>query len=123
MSFRRRGAGLLRGRSLIVLLALALVAGVTAATGGATASGSHGKSVIRSQGGSQLGIIDVTRNVGRNSRIPVEVAKGKLKPLRTVLQQQRKQRLKNKARAFHHGTPAAVGDARTWLALDDAVGF
>src|SRR5215210_8434728 len=123
MSFRRRGARLLRGRSLIVLLALALVAAVTAATGGASGSGSHGKSVVRSQGGSQIGIIDVTRNVGRNSRVPVEVAKGNLKPLRTVLQQQRKQRLKNKARGFHHGTPAAVGDARTWLALDDAVGF
>jgi hypothetical protein len=120
MSFRRRSARLLRGRSLIVLLALALVAAVTAAAGGAASSARHhGKIVAGSQ--SNFGIIDISRNVGRNSRIPVEMAKGKFKPLRTVLAQQRK--LRRTGRRFHHGTPAAEGDARTWIALDDAAGF
>src|SRR5215218_4656179 len=123
MSSRPGRARLLRGRSLIVLLALALVGAVAAATGGAASSARHGKSVVQSQGSSQIGIIDVSRNIGRNSRIPVEVAKGKFKPLRTVLQQQRKLRLRHKSRSFHHGTPAAVGDARTWYALDDTNGF
>ena len=123
MSSRRPGARLLRGRSLVVLLALALVAAVTAATGGAVNSARQGKSVVQSQGSSHIGIIDVSRNIGRNSRIPVEVAKGKFKPLRTVLQQQRRVRLRHKSRSFHHGTPAAVGDARTWYAYDDTNGF
>src|SRR5215210_2570802 len=118
----RRSAGLFRGRSLIVVLALALVAAVTAAAGGAASSARHhGKAVAGSQ--SDFGIIDVSRNLGRNSRVPVEVAKGKFKPLRTAVAQQRKLRLKHKGRSCHDGTPAAVGDARTWIALDDTNGF
>src|SRR5215210_6680893 len=122
MGLRRGGTGR-HGRTLIVLLALGLAAALTAAAAGGAASSSsrHAKVVKGAQSG--IGIIDVSRNVGRNSRIPVEVAKGKFKPLRTVLAQSRKLRLQHRNRSFHHGTAAAVGDARTWYALDDANGF
>ena len=133
MSPRRRGGA--RGftaRTLVVATALALVAAVGFAVGGA---GAAQKSVrpIKGIGVSHNGIIEASRYLGRNSRIPVQVSPNKVVTMKQAVRQakrlQAKQaRIRKHLRSLHKGrsfmaASPAVGTTRTWLALDDSAGF
>jgi hypothetical protein len=133
MSPRRKGGA--RGftaRTLIVATALALVAAVGFAVGGA---GAAQKSVrpVKSIGVSHNGIIEASRFLGRNSRIPVQVSPNKVVTMKQAVRQakrlQAKQaRIRKHLRSLHKGrsfmaASPAVGTTRTWLALDDSAGF
>ena len=87
MSPRRRGGA--RGftaRTLVVATALALVAAVGFAVGGA---GAAQKSVrpIKGIGVSHNGIIEASRYLGRNSRIPVQVSPNKVVTMKQAVRQ------------------------------------
>jgi immune inhibitor InhA-like protein len=135
MSSRPRGvARRFTVRSLFVASALALVAAVGIAVGGA---GAARQSVHPAKGlglNSRNGIVDVSRYLGRKSRVPVQVG-SKMIPMKQAVRRaialrakQAKLRAKLRkqgratARSFHAVT-APVGTTRTWLALDDSAGF
>ena len=129
MSSRRRGGA--RGftaRTLIVATALALVAAVGFAVGGAGAA----QQSFRPAKGLGLkghdGIVDVSRYLGRNSRVPVQVAPHKVVPMKQAVRQAKQlrakqARLQKSQRRSFMGVSPAPGITRTWLALDDSLGF
>ena len=129
MSSRRRGGA--RGftaRTLIVATALALVAAVGFAVGGA---GAAQQSFRPAKGfGAKVhdGIVDVSRYLGRNSRVPVQVATHKVVPMKQAVRQAKllrakQARLQKSQRRSFLGVSPAPGTTRTWLALDDSLGF
>src|SRR2546423_9420078 len=126
-----------RRRPLWPAVAVAIIAGVVFVSGGAGAA-SHAAprtapGLAQLYGKSHGGIVDVSRFLGPNSRVPVEVGANKFRPLRRLVLQRKALKKKalmlRRARAkalrpfqkFNHA--AAVGDTRAWLALDDSVGF
>jgi hypothetical protein len=136
MSSRRRvGARGFTARTLIVATALALVAAVGFAVGGA---GAAQQSVRPAKGfgvKGHNGIVEVSRYLGRTSRVPVQINSNKVVPLKQLVRQakkmqareaklQKKQQrtLRNRSRSFHAPSPAP-GTVRTWLSLDDSAGF
>jgi hypothetical protein len=137
MSSRARGdARGLTTRALVVASVLALFAAVGIAVGGA---GAAHQAVHPAKGlglNSRNGIVDVSRYLGRNSRVPVQVGANKEMSMKLAVRravalrakQARLQKLLKKhgrklsSRSFHAATPA-VGTTRTWLALDDSAGF
>ncbi len=119
------------------VLAAAIVAIAVFAAGGAGAA-SHAApqtapGLVQLQGQSHGGIVDVSRFLGRNSRVPVEVGANKFRSLRSIMLQRKA--LKAKAlklrragakalrgyQTFNHAP--TVGETRAWLALDDSAGF
>ncbi len=129
MSSRPRGGA--RGftaRTLIVAIALALVAAVGFAVGGA---GAAQQSVRPAKGlgpKGHDGIVDVSRYLGRNSRVPVQVATHKVVPMKQAVRQAKllrakQARLQKSQRRSFMGVSPAPGTTRTWLALDDSLGF
>jgi hypothetical protein len=129
MSLRRGGATRFRRRTALPAVALIILAGVVFAAGGAGAAGQSQAAsakrlgLLQLQGKSHGGIVDASRFLGRNSRVPVEVAGNKFVPMRTLIKQRRHFRALLKKRFRTFGAPAAVGDTRAWLALDDSIGF
>jgi hypothetical protein len=137
MSSRRRAERhSFSARTLVVSTALALVAAVGFAVGGAGAAQTlRPAKSLGIQG--HNGIVDVSRYLGRNSRIPVRVSRNKVVPLKKLVRQVLKQRAsqarihKNHQRLLHSrrafmafmGVSPNVGTTRTWLALDDSAGF
>jgi len=138
MSSRRRAERRSSGaRALLVFAALALLAALTVAVGGAGAAKQSLRSTksnanlqVRGKGE----IVEVSRYLGRNSRVPVFVAPHKAVPLKTLVRRATKQRvrharLKNQQLRTHRsgrsflGVSPATGITRTWLALDDSAGF
>jgi hypothetical protein len=126
---RRRGTARILGGAT----ALALVAAVGFAVGGA---GAAPQRLSRTKGlgvTGHGGIIDVSRYLGRNSRIPVQVSGNKVVPLKQLVRRahklratrarlQRQHSLRSRARSFL-GVSPALGTERTWVALDDSAGF
>ena len=125
---RFRGRGNPSGRAfwfvgVLVLLAAASVAvGVAGAAQQSVSSAGKGLASRHAHANSD-GIIDASRFLGRKSRVPVEVGTSKFVSMRKLIRQRRHFRavLRNRIRTF--GAPAAVGDTRAWLALDDTLGF
>ncbi|MDQ2910576.1 MAG: immune inhibitor A [Actinomycetota bacterium] len=120
-------------RTLVLATTLALVAAVGFAVGGAGAAQQSVRPAKGLGAKGHDGIVDVSRYLGRNSRVPVQVSPNKVVPLKRLVRQakqlrakqariQKRQRSLRKARAFHAASPA-VGTTRTWLALDDSAGF
>src|SRR6476620_10147561 len=90
MSSRREGARRLQRRAIWPVLAIAVLAGVVVAAGGAGAASNtaaHAKilGLSQLQAKSHGGIVDVSRFLGPKSRVPVEVAPNKFKPMKTVI--------------------------------------
>src|SRR5947207_10026128 len=129
MSLRRGGAPRFRRRTALPAVAIIILAAVVFAAGGAGAAGQSQAAsakrlgLLQLQGRSHGGIVDASRFLGRNSRVPVEVSGNKLVPMRTLIKQRRHFRALLKKRFRTFGAPAAVGDTRAWLALDDSIGF
>jgi hypothetical protein len=112
--------------------ALALVVSVVFAVGGAGAA----REPLRAGKGygatGHNGIVDVSRFLGRKSRIPVQVSPGRSVPLkqlvkRAIKERTRQARLHKRARhrgqrSFMFASPP-LGTIRTWVALDDSAGF
>jgi hypothetical protein len=129
MSSRRRGGA--RGftaRTLIVATALALVAAVGFAVGGAGAAQQSFRPAKGLGAKGHDGIVDVSRYLGRNSRVPVQVATHKVVPMKQAVRQAkqlraRQARLQKSQRRSFLGVSPAPGTTRTWLALDDSIGF
>jgi len=126
MSSRRRTARF-STRTLIAATALALVAAVGIAVGGAGAARST--SAKAAKAGSQgPEIVDISRYLGRKSRVPVQVGPNKVIPMKQAVRQAKQLRakqariLKRKGRSFMAASPA-TGTTRTWLALDDSAGL
>ena len=137
MSSRARGdARGLTTRALVVASVLALFAAVGIAVGGAGAAHQAAHPAKGLGLNSRNGIVDVSRYLGRNSRVPVQVGANKEMSMKLAVRravalrakQARLQKLLKKhgrklsSRSFHAATPA-VGTTRTWLALDDSAGF
>jgi hypothetical protein len=134
MSSRRRsGARGFTARTLIVATALAVVAAVGFAVGGAGAAQQSFRPAKGLGAKGHDGIVEVSRYLGRNSRIPVQVAPNKVVPMKQAVRQakqlrakqnriQKSKRSARKSRSFM-GVSPAPGITRTWLALDDSVGF
>lgn len=134
MSSRPRGgARSFTARTLIVATALALVAAVGFAVGGAGAAQQSSQPAKGLGAKGHNGIVDVSRYLGRNSRVPVQVAPNKVLPMKQAVRRakqlqakesriQKKQRSLRGNRSFM-GVSPAVGTTRTWLALDDSAGF
>jgi hypothetical protein len=127
MSSRQRRARF-STRTLVAATALALVAAVGIAVGGAGAAHSSSAKAVKG-GKGDLGIVEVSRYLGRRSSIPVQVGANKVVPLKQAVRQAKKlqakeaRRLKQRgARAFQAASPA-LNTERTWLALDDSAGF
>jgi hypothetical protein len=127
MSWRRRGSRV-RVSTFALITALGLVAAVGIAVGGAGAAHSSGAKATKA-GAKGVDIVDVSRYLGRKSRIPVQVAPNKVVPLKQAVRQAKKLQAKEaralkqrRARGFQAASPA-VGTTRTWLALDDSAGF
>lgn len=131
----RRGVGRrsVTARTLVLATTLALVAAVGFAVGGAGAAQQSVRPAKGLGARGHDGIVDVSRYLGRNSRIPVQVSPNKVVPLKQLVRQaqkqrarearlQKKQRSLRKGRAFM-GVSPAPGTTRTWLALDDSAGF
>ena len=137
MSSRRTGERRrLTTHALLVVTALGLVAAVTVAVGGASAAKQSvlpAKSLANLQARGKGEIVDVSRYLGRNSRIPVRVNAHKTVPLKTLVRQAIKQRahkakLTKRLRAHRAGlsflaAQQPIGTTRTWVALDDSAGF
>ena len=129
MSSRRRGGA--RGftaRTLIVATALALVAAVGFAVGGAGAAQQSFRPAKGLGAKGHDGIVDVSRYLGRNSRVPVQVATHKVVPMKQAVRQAKllrakQARLQKSQRRSFLGVSPAPGTTRTWLALDDSLGF
>jgi immune inhibitor InhA-like protein len=139
MSLRRRG-GRLTARTFGLAAVFALIAAVGLAVGGAGAARSSGGTGLPAIPANGDGIVEVSKYLGRNSRVPVWVNKNKVVPLKQLVRQAKKlrakqaklraklrsnERLKNlrrAARGFYHHNPT-VGETRTWLALDDSIGL
>jgi hypothetical protein len=139
MSIAQRGRHSVRRRAFWLAAAIAVLTTVSVAVGGAGAAFSSkpnkATSYLQLHGKSHGGIVDVSRYLGRNSRVPVQVGPNRFEPMKTVVKQARKLQLKQaklrKAlKRLHRGsgirTFAAspeLGTTRTWLALDDSLGF
>ncbi len=131
MSSRPEGVShRLTARTLAVATVLALVSAVGFAVGGAGAAQQSLRPAKGLGANGQDGIIDVSRYLGPNSRVPVQVGPNKVVPLKQLIQKAKKLRAKHarakklrRASRSFYGTNPAVGDTRTWLALDDSVGF
>ena len=129
MSSRRRGGA--RGftaRTLIVATALALVAAVGFAVGGAGAAQQSFRPAKGFGAKGHDGIVDVSRYLGRNSRVPVQVATHKVVPMKQAVREAKllrakQARLQKSQRRSFLGVSPAPGTTRTWLALDDSLGF
>ena len=81
MSSRRKGGARgITARTLIVATALALVAAVGFAVGGAGAAQQSFQPAKGLGAKGHDGIVDVSRYLGRNSRVPVQVALNKVVP-------------------------------------------
>src|SRR3954451_6749450 len=95
MSFRRGGTRRLHRRATLPVVAIAILAGVVVAAGGAGAASNktaaHGKilGIAQLQGKTHGGILDVSRFLGPKSRVPVEVAPNKFRPLRSIVLRQK----------------------------------
>jgi hypothetical protein len=113
---------------------------ISAAVGGAGAASSSAQpnkalSYLQLRGKSTNGVVDVSRYLGRNSRVPVQVGPGKFEPMKTLVRQARairakKAKLRKALKRVHRGTAIrkfaaspSIGTTRTWLALDDSLGF
>lgn len=126
----RRGGGA-RGftaRTLIVATALALVAAVGFAVGGAGAAQQSFRPAKGLGAKGHDGIVDVSRYLGRNSRVPVQVGPNKVMPMKQAVRKAKQLRAKQaRLQKSHHrsfmGVSPAPGVTRTWLALDDSLGF
>lgn len=127
-------------------MALALLATISIAVSGAgaarhSAQPSKALGYLQLAGKAHNGIVDVSRYLGRNSRVPVQVGAHKFLPMKKLIRQklaklrraQVKQRnLRSATKGAHRGatsriqtfgTSPDVGTTRTWLALDDSAGF
>src|SRR5215213_1964741 len=127
------GARAFSVRTLIVATALALVAAVGFAVGGAGAAQQSFRPAKSPGAKGHDGIVDVSRYLGRNSRVPVQVAPNKAMPMKQAVRRAKQLRAKQdriqkrlrsvrRSRSFM-GVSPAVGTTRTWLALDDSAGF
>jgi Immune inhibitor A peptidase M6 len=138
MSLRRGGAGRFRGRTALPAVALIILAGVVFAAGGAGAAGQSQAAtakrlgLLQLQGRSHGGIVDASRFLGVNSRVPVQVGAHKTVPLKTLVRQAKARRaklqkarkqLRRSTRIQKFGVSPSIGTTRTWLALDDSAGF
>jgi Immune inhibitor A peptidase M6 len=140
MSIARRGRHSARRRAFGVAAAVAVLTTISVAVGGAGATLSSAKpskavTYLQLRGKSHNGIVDVSRYLGRNSRVPVQVGPNKFEPMKAAVKQARALRLKqaklrkalkrlNRARGIHtFAASPAIGTTRTWLALDDSLGF
>jgi Immune inhibitor A peptidase M6 len=124
---------------MLPVVPIAILAGVVVAAGGAGAASNstaaHGKilGIAQLQGKTHGGIVDVSRFLGPKSRVPVEVAPNKFRPLRSIVLRQkalnkkalklRRAKAKSLRGRLQKFNAPAVGDTRAWLALDDGVGF
>jgi hypothetical protein len=113
-------------KSRALWFALAVLGGISVAVGGAGAMGvsakpAKGLGYFEIRGKSHNGILDVSRYLGRNSRVPVQIGANKFVPLKTLVRKQQRRRVAGRVRKF--AASPAIGTTRTWLALDDAVGF
>jgi hypothetical protein len=134
MSSRRRGgARSYTARTLIVATALALIAAVGFAVGGAGAAHQSFRPAKGLGPKGHDGIIEVSRYLGANSRVPVQIAPNKVLTMKQAVRQAKRLRAKQTriqksrrslrgSRSFM-GVSPAVGTTRTWLALDDSAGF
>jgi hypothetical protein len=122
-----------RGGARFTALTLALVAAVGFAVGGAGAAQQSFRPAKGLGAKGHEGIVEVSRYLGRTSRIPVQVNGNKVVPLKQLVRQakklqareaklQKRRSLHNKSRSFL-GVSPAPGVVRTWLALDDSAGF
>jgi hypothetical protein len=125
-----------RRRPLWLVVAVAIIAAVVFAAGGAGAA-SHAApqtapGLAQLYGQKHGGIVDVSHFLGRNSRVPVQVGRNKFEPMKKLVRQKtaKLRKLRNIQRRLHHGArihtfaaSPAVGTTRTWLALDDSAGF
>jgi hypothetical protein len=140
MSIARRGGHSARRRAFWLAAAIAVLATVSVAAGGAGAAFSSAKpnkatSYLQLRGKSHGGVVDVSRYLGRNSRVPVQVGANKFEPMKTVVKQARtlqlkQAKLRKTLKRLHRATgirtfaaSPAIGTTRTWLALDDSLGF
>jgi hypothetical protein len=123
MRFRARKSA--RRRALWLATALAVLAAVSIAVGvaGAAQQSARPAKGIGAGQSTNGGIIEASRYLGRNSRVPVEVSGNKFVQMRKLIKQRRHLRALMKKQFRTFGTPAAVGDTRAWLALDDTLGF
>lgn len=129
MSFLRGGGRGARRRSFCLATAIALVIAIGIAVGGAgaasrSATPQKGLGYLALRGKSHGGIVDVSRYLGRNSRVPVQVGAHKFKPMKTLVRAKLRQRahaLRGRVHTFAASPP--VGTVRTWLSLDDSAGF
>ena len=132
-SRQRGGARAVSVRTLIVATALALVAAVGFAVGGAGAAQQSFRPAKGLGAKGHDGIVDVSRYLGRNSRVPVQVAPNKVLTMKQAVRRAKQLRAKQdriqkrlrsvrRSRSFM-GVSPAVGTTRTWLALDDSAGF
>jgi hypothetical protein len=125
---RRRGGK--RGAALRMVGAafgLAIVLSIAFAVGGAGAARepvSAGKGFGATGHG---GLVEVSRYLGRNARVPVQINHLKAVPMKQLVRRALKLRAKRahsraRQRSFHFASPP-VGTQRTWVALDDSAGF
>src|SRR5215212_3240162 len=132
-SSTRRGGARFGARTLIVAMALALVTAVGFAVGGAGAAQQSFRPAKGLGAKGHEGIVDVSRYLGRNSRVPVQVAPNKVLSMKQAVRRAKQLRAKQdriqkrlrsmrRTRSFM-GVSPAVGTTRTWLALDDSAGF
>ena len=128
----RRSWARFKPRTIVIAMALGLVAAVGIAVGGAGAAHLSSVKAVKGANG-ESGIVDVSRYLGRNSRVPVQVDQNKFVPMKRAVRLakqlrvkeariQKRQRSARRGRSFMAASPA-VGTTRTWLALDDSAGF
>jgi hypothetical protein len=138
MSLRGGGAPRFRRRTALPAVAIMILAGVIFAAGGAGAAGQSQAAsakrlgLLQLQGRSHGGLVDASRFLGVNSRVPVQVGAHKTVALKTLVrqvkalrakQQKAREQLRRSSRIQKFGVSPSVGTTRTWLALDDSAGF
>jgi hypothetical protein len=116
---------------LVTGATLALVVAVGFAVGGAGAA-RQAVSPLKGAPQGHGGIVDVSRYLGRNSRIPVQINRTQAVPLKQLVRRVEKQRarqarlhkhVRSSARRSFLAASPAPGTVRTWLSLDDSAGF
>jgi hypothetical protein len=117
---------------LVTGATLALVVAVGFAVGGAGAARQAASPLKGLAPQGHGGIVDVSRYLGRNSRIPVQINRTQAVPMKQLVRRVEKQRarqarlhkrLRSSARRSFLAASPTPGTVRTWVSLDDSAGF